>query len=168
MTQAAIRQTVAHPIDFDTLDKGTLIPQRAIEDAMGVRQADNSDRFRLEQLRLRELIDRHRPDLVTRAEGECIRVLTDEEAEIYTAERHEKTVRDMRRTVVLRSRVDRSEFSELDRKKAECLDAHIARQAIETARRLRDAKRELLVLEAMKPKELAEFTPMGPDRASRQ
>jgi len=137
-----------HPLDFEALHKGDIIGQTQIEAATNVRHSDDPDRYRIEVLQLARAIDDRRRDLVTKIDHRSIRILVDVEIGGYCKDRFEKDLRSMRRNVGLVGRVDRSNLTELEVRKVECLGNHIARAAIEADRVARDARRGLRELEA--------------------
>jgi len=88
------QQTKKFPIDFDALNKGDLISAEDIEDAYGVKRTSRSYAFSVLRMKAeieRELSDLGRP-VTCKSEGDCVRVLTDEESLEYNARRFESNV----------------------------------------------------------------------------
>lgn len=107
-------QTFKHPIDLDTLDKGSTVLADAIESAYGVKRGTKE--FQFAALRMQDFI---RNGLAARGQtvtmtmdGDTIRILTDEEAVKYNREAIKRHARGMRRTHGRQLGSDRSQMSE--------------------------------------------------------
>lgn len=102
------------PLDFDTLQKGDVVPAEIIQKAFPRVVGDvrsYTTEFRLLQMRLKEMIEDARPDLVTACELDTIRILTDLEADSATVGRIRNAVRAIGRNHQRRARIDRSDFT---------------------------------------------------------
>lgn len=145
----------AFPLDFAALEKGSEVPREKIEEIYQVRQAADPERFRLSQLKLVELIEQKRRDLYPRTRGDAIRIMTDREAEQYNGERHRAHVAGMVRDARRRGRIDRSEFTDAERRAAESRDLSFSAMALMSRRALQKAEREAKML-AARPEESGE------------
>lgn len=105
------------PLDFDALQKGDIVPAETIEAAYGVTRDDRA--YPLSVLRLKKEIEVQlealgRP-VTTKGEGDCIRVLTDEEALVYNARSFESDVRGLYRAQRRMMQIDAAQLSESSR-----------------------------------------------------
>lgn len=96
------------PIDYETLQKGDVVPVERIEEIVNMKRDDV--RFSLKVAALvdrirRELLDRDKPWTVAVVKGQ-IRVLTDAEATIYQRQRREQAHRSERQAFFYISKVD--------------------------------------------------------------
>lgn len=132
-----------YPIDFDALEKGQYIEPELISERLCVPLSDQKQ-YQFKLLRLKAQIESERPDLVTKGEGLGIRVLTDEEASPYLNTRLESHLRGIARTNLRRSRIDKNNLNEAQRKTCESED----RIAAATLIAMRQAHRKQLRLEA--------------------
>lgn len=138
---------IHHPLDFEALKKGDSIGQAQIESIANLRFSDDPRRYSLEQLRLKEQIMEHRPDLVVVGSRNDLRILTDVEAISYCQARQEKDVRSIKRNVVIGGRVDRANLSDVEKRRADCLSVHVGMQAIEADRILRSSRTQMRLID---------------------
>ena len=136
----------AFPIDFEALAKGMVIDQKQIEAIYQHKAGADPDAFRLAQMRLVELIEKNRADLYPRIERHSIRIMTDKEAEEYNGARQRAHVRGIARDALRRGRINRSEFSDGERRAAESRDRGFSALALLTHRELRKSEREARLL----------------------
>jgi hypothetical protein len=134
------------PLDFEALKKGDVIEQSRIESIYQVKFGTDPTRYRLMQMKLVEIIERERPDLYPRTDRATVRIMEDKEAEAYNCGRHEAHVRGLARDARRRGRINRSEFSDADRRAAESRDLGFAALAAMAKRELVKAEREALML----------------------
>lgn len=105
---------VFYPLDFDTLEKGTVIPREKVEEIMGVKFT--SPRY---QFKLMALVDMIQRGLKKRGllwtvviRGDQVRILTDAEAVEHNQKQTERGRRKMTRAFVRNRAVDVSQLSE--------------------------------------------------------
>jgi hypothetical protein len=134
------------PVDFDALRKGDVIDAIRIERIYNVRRATQPDRFRLSTLKLREDIERRRPDLLCRSVGDDVQIMTDQEAEAHTWDRIGSAVRQMGRSTTRRAVIDRSGFSDSQKAVAESRDRAATMLALANRKELAKAERESRML----------------------
>jgi len=134
-------------MDFEAIAKGDVIGQAQIEAISKIRYTEDPERYRIEQMRLIKQIEEHRPDLAVVTTKRVLRVLTDQELLDYRETRQERDVRSMRRNVELGARVDRANLNEIEVRRADCLDRHVAMAAIEAHRIMRESKSRIRELD---------------------
>lgn len=144
-----VKTAVVHPMDFEAVAKGDVIGQGQIELISQVRYTEDPERYRIEQMKLRSQIREHRPDLAVVTEKRCLRILTDVELPGYRQARLEHSVRALKTNVELGACLDRSKLTEIEQRRADCIDRHVAQAAIEAARVLRESRRGLLQLDGV-------------------
>jgi len=134
-----------YPIDPDELKKGDLVSEAVIRRAYG--KTPGTDEYRFAQMKLREFIEERRTDLVTKAEGFAVRVLTDEEAAPYSDTRFHASRRGMENSWRRQLRVD---AAQLDQTTANTHARALSRNGLilqsveQTMKQLRTSEREPL------------------------
>ena len=89
-------QAEPHPIDFEALDRGSLITARQITRAYG--HEPGTKEYQFDRMTLLGLIKRHfleeRDDVVSiSCPGDCIRILTHKEQDVYVVADKRKAIR---------------------------------------------------------------------------
>jgi hypothetical protein len=139
-----------HPIDFERLSKGDVIPVNRIEEIVGVKRDDKNYSILLLQLKgrvERELFERKKLWTLTTEAGE-IKILTDAEASAYNAIEAENARRRERRRFALQCAVDVGELTEEQksehRRRVEIQGRYIqAQTGVRKQLRLEDTKRNV-------------------------
>ncbi len=104
------------PINFETAEKGDIISVERIEEVMNVKRTDKS--FPLKKMGLQSMIEsglRNAGKYYTIrsfSKGDCLRILTDEEASLYNNGRAKAAIRAHARSLDRLSHVDTSEFND--------------------------------------------------------
>lgn len=143
-----------HPIDFESLKKGDVVPGILIAKAKNVKLSDPN--YRLAQMSLKKQIEDECPDLYPRCVGQDIAILSDAEADQYNSSRFADHVKGMTRDSRRRTRIDSSGFDENAKRAAESRDRSFAGIALMSKKALRKANKEASLLCA--PKQVLELT----------
>lgn len=134
--------TERYPFDYDTLEKGDIISTDSIEKIYGVTRFEKGFRFSL--LKARAAIEMHRNDLVVRESHDAIHILTDREADAYLAQQTESWIRRLGTTAKRTGRIDRSDFSDGERKLSEARSRMSIMAAMMAEKGRRDSRQGLL------------------------
>lgn len=141
-TKGKTAEMELHPIDFEALQKGEVIPAQRLREIYGT---EEETELAFKRMGLVQEIEMRRSDLYPVIRDECIVILTDHEAAEYSVKRHEQLVRGMQRNARRRSRIDSTEFSDAEKRSVEFWDQQIVAQSLGIQRQLRQAKRDLLL-----------------------
>ncbi len=150
-----------HPFDFEQIQKGDIISTDEIEKAYGVSRFEKAFAFSL--LRGTQAIESQRHDLVARVSQESIHILTDREADAYLAGQRESAIRRLKRAAARTARVDRSDYSDAERKHSEAESRMSVMVAMMAEKGRRDSRkalieaRDALALEAGEPQKKKEM-----------
>lgn len=134
------------PLDFDALEKGSVVPPEQIERIAQVKRDKDPQKFAFAAMGLRDQIERERPDLVARIDGGSIRVLHDAEAERWTFEQTTIAVKRIGRNAARRARIVRDKFDNEQMRLAESRDRAVTALALFTRKEIRRAQREQLLI----------------------
>ncbi len=134
--------TEQHPLDFDALTKGDTIQRSTIED---IYKPEKESEFRLACLRLAGRIESERRDLLVRHDGDCLRIMTDAEADQVLNTRVVRAVSSLKRQAQRRPRIDRSGFTDEMRRDADSRDRLAVGLAITTRKQLAKFERDHLL-----------------------
>ena len=129
-----------YPLDFDSLTKGSTIPEDTLNYIVGMKREENPDRWDMKVLQLKSVIEMHRQDLVVRRIQNSLRVLTDVEAEEYLQRRFDGHERNMMKAHARRQLIDRSQFTETERRAAEHRDVVNASKVVAMIQAAKRAK----------------------------
>jgi hypothetical protein len=126
-----------HPVDFESLEKGTSISREELEEILGVSSDD--DKYPFAVMALSVSIERH-AGIVCCQEKKTLRLLTDVEADAYTERRLRHHVDGLTRVVNRRLLIDRSSMGGMEQLAAESRDRIATATAIaaQTAMRQHD------------------------------
>jgi hypothetical protein len=141
------------PLDFEGLEKGDVVPCEKIERIYQISHLTDPLAYQLKTLALSKQISDERPDLLARVEGLTVRVMTDLEAEEWTHAQATRAVASIARNARRRAVIDRSEFSEEEKRVAESRDRTITALALMTRKELARARRDELLLKPKKQDE---------------
>lgn len=144
--------TSRYPLDFDGLAKGQVLSEEMLSAALSLKPRDGT-RWAFGLLALQQQIQ-ERLGFIAKIDGAQIRILTDLEADEWTANNITLGVRRLVRNTERRQLIDRSSFSGEEKAAAECRD----RIAVATSQAALRAHREAKALEhaRAKVKQLAE------------
>jgi hypothetical protein len=112
-----MQNVTRHPIDYDLLNKGDVIPVNRVEEIVGVKRAAKEYAFRLLRLKGRiehELAERGKVWTLSTDHGD-LRILTDSEASTYNEVESAHARRKERRCFARQAAVDVSKLSEDER-----------------------------------------------------
>lgn len=129
-------------IDFQSLTKGSIVPQELIESHIGIRFRDDPLGYQLRTLRLRDEIEGI-VKFYTRIDGLQIRVLTDQEALIWTERSNRRGANAIRKAHKRHAQVDVSKLNDEEKRQYETTGLSIAANvlALEAVKRERDQAR---------------------------
>lgn len=138
-----------HPLDFDALQKGQVIPRLVLERIFGFSQESKPAAYSFAVMGLIQHIERERQDLVCRgANGFDIRIMHDAEACEYLHARLEQCAASIRRISGKRARIDTSQFTDTQKRISDSQDRTAQGLALVTHKAMSAGRRELLLLES--------------------
>lgn len=137
----------AFPIDFESLNKGDLIPQSKIESIYQVQYRSNPKDYAFCQMRLASEIRTRRTDLAAHVKSSdtSIEILSDEQAEVHSKRLFEQARQRITTTGIRRASIDRSGFDSSKRTAAESQDRVIQASMVELRRINEQARRDELL-----------------------
>ena len=143
---------VKHPLDFDTLEKGTWLEGSDLRDAVGCHPDEDIKRWQLGVLGLRERITKE-TGIVCRVERDKIRLMTDLETDEYTVNRTDQLRQGMRRQLAYRALIDTSEMNDEQRRLCDARDRLVTGTAMAAHAKFRKEARMIRLLESGDPDE---------------
>ncbi len=129
------------PLDFDALEKGQTIHTQEIEAIYGIPKDDRQFRFKL--MALRTQIEHERSDLLVRETRDALRIMTDREADEYLEGQTDKSVSRLKRTAARTLRVDRSDFTDAERRLSESRSRKATMIAMFAEKGRRESRKQL-------------------------
>lgn len=109
------------PLAFDSLTKGQVLSTAELETATLQKPADG-DKWSLALLKLRTQIMQRRPDLVARVDHDTIRILSDAEVDVYSAQRAAAGVKTILVAEQMRDRIDVAALTDDELRRKESAD----------------------------------------------
>jgi hypothetical protein len=146
-----------HPLNFEKLTKGSEISREQIEKAYLVQLEKDPNGYRMSMLRLWQLIEDERPDLLVRIDGDSLRIMNDLEADDVTARRGVRAVRSLAKNAKRRAVIDRSDFSHEQKRIAESRDRCMTAIALLSRKELNKARRDQLLSNGSEDAEEEDF-----------
>lgn len=114
------------------LCKGDVLDTAWCERHLGLRRHHTAFQNKLN--RLGQSIMQWRRDLIVSTRGMCIRVLTDDEAEIELYDRARHNVRATLNTAALHARIDTTRLSDVNKALNDCMQRYHAARALEASK----------------------------------
>lgn len=115
--------TSKHPIDFDSLSKGDLVTIDQLRDIFS--DQTSPEMFAFACLALKDRIECE-TDIICKQSKAGIHLLTDAEADLYTADQTRVAVKKLGRQAVRRTMIDRGKMTPDEKRAAEARDRMVA------------------------------------------
>lgn len=141
-------------LDMGALKKGDVLTTDQLEGIFGLSSQLDVEAFKLKMMALGQDIERQRPGLLCRGDHMTIRIMVDDEAEQVTWTRCVQAIGRIQRNTDRRATIDRSEFSDEEKRISDARDGCLSHVALAAQRQLQAAKREQLLMAAARGDEV--------------